>query len=315
MYQSNISRIQENQILIELEQLSYEVLLTSKRLLEPIQTIENQSPNSKSSFISCDNRSKFSRLLSLLPKNTLTRRKKYDNIDEKELLITSFRRNSNDSNKTLYIDSEIILKEISPLIRKLQKINSSLYIQRYSTNKEEEIHLFKKICEEIIKLLDSLKFNTIMNRFDNDDDDDEEDDDADEMRNLLISTLKKKIQNEINQLNSIYSLSSFNSFNNQNQNQNPFIIHSTSISNLKSQKNRRESQSIKIHKTPDISSCSFSDNSDQKYLQSSSNWAQNLIKIGSYQASLLFTNSPIIIRKLNHHYENDYQNQQGILKT
>lgn len=117
-----------------------------------------------------------------------------------------------------------------------------------------------------------------------------------EMRTLMLEVLIKKIKAE--QARFRFLSTTFTSSNN------PFVVHAAaSLQNPDQRPSERhastvQSNSIKIipaQVTPpngEISSRSFIPSPQQ------SSWAMNIVRLGSFQASALFTPSPIAVRKL-----------------
>ncbi|KAK6910193.1 hypothetical protein I203_104225 [Kwoniella mangroviensis CBS 8507] len=205
-------------------------------------------------------------------------------------------------------------------------------------DKEELIGLFKTICTRLIDLLESLKtLSRDKSMFDNDNISDRKDEDNGEMemRDLMIQALIKKINIELTRFSSPIPSFSLNSSMTKNpfvlhstslttDLTAPSSIFSGSgkvtdydseilISPAVSQ--RRESLStprpIKMthhnHLDREIETMSLSSFSsldktvEGEYALSSNNnqnWAQNIIRLGSYQASWLFSNTPVAVMKL-----------------
>ncbi|WVW83810.1 hypothetical protein I302_105831 [Kwoniella bestiolae CBS 10118] len=278
-------------------------------------------------------------LVSLLPSRfrSLKRRGKYSTIDEKPVL--GDRRGSSDSERTLvpheidskltkYLSAEEILRYLARPISDLQKTSNKLYHSQNTNQKlkpkekQDLILMFRDLCSRLLDLLDSLRIpmdKEGKNIFD--DPSDSNDDGEDEMRNLMIQALTKKINIELNRFSSQTQTHTLN----PKTHKNPFVLHSTSLTAPASLYTSSESgydseilvspaicqgrDSLStprpIQLTHSISNNSFpsftSSDSDKTCIStgaSPSNWAQNLIRLGSYQASWLFSNTPVAVKKL-----------------
>lgn len=116
-----------------------------------------------------------------------------------------------------------------------------------------------------------------------------------EMRTLMLEALIKKIKAEQAQFKSSPTVPT--------PSHNPFVVHAASLQNPDQRPSERRASTVQsnpIKITPpqvtltneEISNRSFIPNPQQ------SSWAINVVRLGSFQASALFTSSPIAVRKL-----------------
>ncbi|WWD02881.1 hypothetical protein V865_000923 [Kwoniella europaea PYCC6329] len=229
-----------------------------------------------------------------------------------------------------------LAEPISDLQRYSNRLHHLSFTHReYNKHDQEElIELFKITCRRLIDLLESLKISsTDKSIFDNDHISNQKDEDNGEMemRHLMIQALIKKINIELTRFSSPTPSSRLNS----SMTKNPFVLHSSSLSsNLTAPSSictsetgydgeilispavsqRRESLStprpIKMthhyHLDSEVDTLSSTSVSSSKKTveetavssDSDQNWSQNIIRLGPYQASWLFSNTPIAVRKL-----------------
>lgn len=118
-----------------------------------------------------------------------------------------------------------------------------------------------------------------------------------EMRTLMLEALIKKIKAEQAQFKSSPKVPT--------PSHNPFVVHAASLQNPDQRPSERRAcastvQSNPIKITPSqvtLTNEEISNRSFIPYPQQSS-WAMNVVRLGSFQASALFTSSPIAVRKL-----------------
>ncbi|WVQ67766.1 uncharacterized protein L199_005971 [Kwoniella botswanensis] len=324
MYKQNIQSMGVSQLRFDLENLFNEITHVTRLLLSRPSSV---SPEFELPPSPQPSPHRFSRLVSLLPSRSrsLRRRGRYTPIEEKPLLgdHTGDRRNSDDSDITLVppktpplLNAENILKELAQPISNLQRYSNRIHHLNFTNREykkddtEELIDMFKTICTRLIDLLESLKISSRdKSIFDNDHVSDQKDEDNGEMemRHLMIQALIKKINIELTRFSSPTPSFSLNS----SMTKNPFIFHSSSLSsNLTAPSSICTSETgydgeilispVVSQRRESLSTPRPIKMTHRYHLDSEqSNWAQNIIRLGSYQASWLFSNTPIAVRKLS----------------
>jgi hypothetical protein len=147
--------------------------------------------------------------------------------------------------------------------------------------------VFSNICGKLESLIESLH----MGEGNESGEEDVEAGDDLEMRALLLSALLKKIEAERARLTSppTQALATISPSPLTLGSRNPFIVHSTSLTSTSSA-SKPITPAPASHLSP--SYATFVSNSQTSWT------INNVFRLGSYQASMLFSPSPIAVRKL-----------------
>ncbi|GFZ44053.1 hypothetical protein JCM24511_01774 [Saitozyma sp. JCM 24511] len=227
----------------------------------------------------------------------------YREIEEDRSLLS--RRGSDDSDVTL-VDKDsagILLGALAPLVSTLQKLGLGLSALDLEAD-DKLSHSFEAVCGQLGGLLSNLREQERGDRPESEDDFD--------MTALLLEALRKKVQAERCRLEPPNSTAPTRATPlsppslTPSQSQNPFILHAPSLSRGSA---TRSSLSKPITPAPSVSAGSpapAQNNAGPPGFSyagfvggSQSNWrVNNVFRLGSYQASMLFSPSPIAVRKL-----------------
>jgi hypothetical protein len=251
--------------------------------------------------------SRFSRFTSTIKRAT-TRKNSgsgggYREIEDDRSLLS--RRGSDDSDVTLVEKDSagILLGALAPLVSTLQKLGLGLSALTLDAD-DELLHNFEAVCGKLEGLLSTLKEQERGDHSESDNDFD--------MPALLLEALRKKVQAERDRLNAPKSPSPTRRTPlsppslTPSQSQNPFILHAPSLSRGTTS---RAPLSKPITPAPSVSAGSPAPAQDNAHPPgfsyagfvggSQSNWrVNNVFRLGSYQASMLFSPSPIAVRRL-----------------
>jgi hypothetical protein len=197
----------------------------------------------------------------------------------------------------------LLLGVLAPLVSTLQKLGLGLSAVELEAD-DKLSHSFEAVCGQLEGLLANLREQEKGDRSASEDDFD--------MPALLLEALRKKVQAERDRLESPNSPTPTRSAPlsapslTPSQSQNPFILRAPSLSRGSM---TRSSLSKPITPAPSITAGSpapaqgIADPPGFSYAGfvggSQSNWrVNNVFRLGSYQASMLFSPSPIAVRRL-----------------
>jgi len=225
-------------------------------------------------------------------------KKTYANIDEQIGLLAS-RRDSADSNQTLVEEQDVdpasqMLTVLAPLVSGLQKLRLRIPAQT-----DEVMKQYEEVCGNLKVLIVELEGSKGT-----------EGDEHDlEMRSLMLSALLKKVQAErqaittASQVQAKHKANSTTTLTTTSPSapkfNNPFVLHATSV-NL-TRKYLAPTQRVSVSKTiPSIVGAAGPPPPYSSFVggAQSSTWAMNIIRLGSFQNSMLFSPSPIAVRKI-----------------
>jgi hypothetical protein len=222
--------------------------------------------------------------------------KQYDQLEETKSLITD-RRGSGDSDTTLVatqVDySAHLLEILAPLVSALQGITRKISVDMADVAVLQEHGV---MCERLLDLINEVR-ETVL------DQEGERDEHDFEMACLMLDALAKKISTERSTLqmvakqdekeNLIESAAQGNNVQDSPllPSRNPFIVHSTSISLAPRRDSDTKSQPIGQLAPAAGTYSAYASGAQQT-------WARNVIRLGSYQNSMLFSPSPVAVRPL-----------------
>jgi len=232
-------------------------------------------------------------------------KKKYDQLEETTSLISD-RRGSADSDATLVaIVQEVdetghLLEILAPLVSALQRLTLKIDDGMEDLEGVQAVH--QELCKKMLSLVEEVK-DTVT---DNDGGKDEYDV---EMACLMLDALTKKIQKERLRVRTLSAetqseetlvthLAEVKDIATHDSpllpiGRNPFIVRSTSIALAPRQTSVTKSQPIgDASPGPAAGTYSGFASSAQQ------TWARNVIRLGSYQSSMLFSPSPVAVRPL-----------------
>lgn len=189
-----------------------------------------------------------------------------------------------------------LLALLAPVISTLQrlgiKISSHVHILPSAEYAGLKDH-YLKACNAMLSLLNQLQslYSSVKARRSSLVDTE----DGLEMRTLMLEALIKKIKAEQAQFRTLPTVPA--------SSHNPFVVHAASLQKPDQRPSERRASTVQsnpIKITPaqvtlpneEISNRSFIPNAQQ------SSWAMNIVRLGSFQASALFSPSPIAVRKL-----------------
>ena len=213
------------------------------------------------------------------PSFRLRSKKKYDKIEEQRGLLSS-RRESADSDETMADTDETasdLLVVLAPLVSSLQHLSLRLTSAAPCAT-DAVFHDFVALCDLLDGFIAELQSGSP-----------EEDDHDFEMRALMLSALSKKVHAEQDSARR----SSMTASPLVVKPSNPFVLHATSI-RKSSTKAIASAKSIPsaVGGSPPPPYSSFVGGAQ------TSSWAKNVIRLGSFQNSALFTPSPVAVRRL-----------------
>ncbi|WVR07131.1 hypothetical protein IAU60_004172 [Kwoniella sp. DSM 27419] len=209
------------------------------------------------------------------------------------------------------VDADSLLNTLAPVVSELQRLAPQVisYLQR---GLDSPLGVqFTDICVELLDIVNEIRqqarevtdcrpkqqehFSNVLMSHDQD------------MRDLLLAALTTKVEREYERLTAIKGLPAV-----VTPPDDPFVLHSTSLPALpRANRATRGSTPIKIgpgsmassdfdtNTDTDSASITLINGSSSSHLypaQGSQGWARNLVRLGSYQASLLFSNSPVAVR-------------------
>ena len=211
-----------------------------------------------------------------------SQKKRYDTIDEQTGLLTSDQTLDEDEHDD---PASYLLRILAPLVSSLQRIGQlipSLGLSGIS----DVVKLFDEVCDKLEQVITMLQGKSEQCAIDSGEgvvhDHDLE------MRTLMLSALLKKVQAERPTISISSPLVP--------KSVNPFVLHATSL-NLRPPNRASTSKSIPLtgsgrtpQPPPPYSSLVTG--------AQSSVWTANVIRLGSFQNSALFSSSPVVVRKL-----------------
>jgi hypothetical protein len=244
---------------------------------------------------------------------------KYDKMEETKSLLSD-RRGSADSDTTLIEDSLFsdlepvptgpsgapdaagqILEILAPIIGSLQRLTPRLETVQHDGAKLS--HDLDALCEQTLDLLDELTEKTSTRGPYKDEHDLE-------MTSLMLDALRKKVEKEqmsmqrSSSLEVDYTETEHTDSDGEDErarqvidrrevnsgpllpaSRNPFIVHSTSIALSSTRRSSVTGKAVPIGMGP---STAFAGNQQS--------WTQNVIRLGSFQNSMLFSPSPVAVR-------------------
>ena len=229
--------------------------------------------------------------------------KRYDQLEETESLICD-RRGSGDSDATLVATAQVdhsahLLEVLAPLVSALQRITPRISIGMGDFQSIKEAH--HDTCEKLSGLVEEVKETVLGEEGVRDEHDFD-------MACLMLDALTKKILMEQFKVTKLLAREEdaetlVNGFNGPKgaaahvsqllpAGRNPFILHSTSIALAPRRASETQSQPIAGQHGPAAGTYSAFASGAQQL------WARNVIRLGSYQNSLLFSPSPVAVRPL-----------------
>ncbi|RSH87479.1 hypothetical protein EHS25_003389 [Saitozyma podzolica] len=274
---TNKQQMMREQLDVQLQLLLSEIALAKAQLgyRSPLPSPKSTKDKPQSTSRSL---SRFSRFTSTIKRAT-TRKNSgsgggYREIEDDRSLLS--RRGSDDSDVTLVEGDSagLLLGVLAPLVSTLQKLGLGLSAVELEAD-DKLSHSFEAVCGQLEGLLANLREQEKGDRSASEDDFD--------MPALLLEALRKKVQAERDRLESPNSPTPTRSAPlsapslTPSQSQNPFIL----LPLLSG-----------IADPPGFSYAGFVGGSQ-------SNWrVNNVFRLGSYQASMLFSPSPIAVRRL-----------------
>lgn len=235
-------------------------------------------------------------------------------MDETRPLVSDDRRGSADSDATLVnsiegsTDSHVedtagqLLDVLAPLISALQKLTPRF---KNIPIEEKLVQVHEQVCSKLVELLDDLTTHHQAR-------DDSQDEHDLEMTSLMLDALRKKVEQERSvslhrpsvATQEVEAEETMTEANCEAKHpstglpllpvsKNPFILHSTSIA-LSPSRRSSSSTSIPIGDKavpPPGTYSAYIGGAQQT-------WARNVIRIGSYQNSMLFSPSPVAVQPL-----------------
>lgn len=200
-----------------------------------------------------------------------SQKKRYDKVEEQTGLLSA-RRDSDDSDQALLDQDDPashLLAVLAPLVSGIQRLGPR------TTGQNDVAGLFDEVCKTLKALIVELKGEESGG--------DEHDL---EMRSLMLSALVKKVQAERHSITIASPLAA--------KSLNPFVFHATSLSNASIKPIPFSKPIPVIGKTGGALApySSFAGGAP------SSTWAMSVIRLGSFQNSMLFSPSPVAVRKL-----------------
>ncbi|ORY34103.1 hypothetical protein BCR39DRAFT_577889 [Naematelia encephala] len=221
-------------------------------------------------------KTRFSRFTNFRIPRPRFQKKQYQIMDEGPLL----RRGSADSAITInetQVSSSFLLGILAPLVATLQRVTAKV-----ANHTGQGIKELAKEAEQIGSLLNDI-LQDLQTQMEIGDDDQHEE----EMRSLLLSALGKKVEAETAKLQRVISPLSI-------QSENPFIVHATAQAFLS---NRRQSSTPRKISSAQMVTPTASYSAILGTSQQSAGWAMNLVRVGSFQQSMLFSGSPIAVQR------------------